>query len=179
MYKITLNPHIGVQIEGLPYVSFGDTKEQVLKAWGEFKEIRQGRVEYTQYGFFADFKADNTFEAIEFWNYMEDFASEVFIYGIEVLQNTASETLAIIKEKNGNIDAIDGWFYNVDVIFSGGNSKNIEGTIAELKREETYEPVKEIWEEELRKSKYFSSFGIGYKGYCHDGKEALQKILNG
>jgi hypothetical protein len=179
MHKITLFPQVGVQIDGLPQVNFGHTKETLIKVWGEYKEVREGRVEYSQYGFFADFKADDTFEAVEFWNYMEEFVSEVYIYEKEVLQNPAAETLAIIKEKNGNIDAIEGWFYNVDVIYCGGHPGNFLKIIEQYKQEGTYEESKAYLEEDYKKSHYFSSFGIGYKGYCKDGNDELQKILNG
>jgi hypothetical protein len=178
MHKITLLPHQGVQIAGLPFIAFGDSKEQVIKAWGNFTEVRQSRVEYADYGFFADFKDDDTFEAVEFWNYMEDFVSEVYIYDKEVLQNPAKETLVIIKEKNGNIDAIDGWFYNLDVIFSGGKPGDFEKIVEQYKHDGTYEQSKAYLEEEYKKSYYFSTFGIGYKGYCKDGYDELQKILN-
>jgi hypothetical protein len=179
MYQITLLPQVGVQIEGLPHVNFGDTKETVIKVLGEFTEVRESRVEYSQYGFFADFKDDDTFEALEFWNYMDGFVSEVYIYDKEVLQNPAAETLAIIKEKNGNIDSIDGWFYNVDVIYSGGKPGDFQKIIEQYKQEGTYEESKAYLEEDYKKSHYFSSFGIGYKGYCKDGYDELQKILNG
>jgi hypothetical protein len=179
MHKITLLPHEGVQIEAKPFVAFGDSKQSVIKAWGSFTEVRQSRVEYTDYGFFADFKDDDTFEAVEFWNYMEGFVSEVYIYGKEVLQNPAAETLAIIKEKNGNIDPIDGWFYNVDVIYCGGKPGDFEKIVEQYKKDGTYEESKAYLEEDYKKSHYFSSFGIGYKGYCKDGYDELQKILNG
>jgi hypothetical protein len=179
MNKITLHPQVGVQIEGKSFVSFGDTEEQVVKAWGKPNiEVREGRVEYTDYGFFADFKDDGTFEAVEFWNYMDSFVSEVYIYGKEVLQNPAAETLAIIKEKNGNEDAREGWFYNVDVTFSGGIPGDFEKIIEQYKQDGTYEESKGYLEEDYKKSHYFSSFGIGYKGYCNDGYEELQKIMN-
>jgi hypothetical protein len=179
MHKIILFPQVGVQIDGLPQVNFGDSKEQVAKVWGEFKEVREGRVEYSQYCFFADFKDDDTFEAVEFWNYMDEFVSEVYIYDKEVLQNPAAETLAIIKEKNNNKDAIEGWFYEVDVIFSGGNPAEFLKIIEQYKQDGTYEESKTYLEEDYRKSHYFSSFGIGYKGYCQNGYDELQKILNG
>jgi hypothetical protein len=179
MHQITLLPHEGVQIEGKPFVAFGDSKQSVINAWGSFTEVRQSRVEYTDYGFFADFKDDDTFEAVEFWNYMEGFVSEVYIYGKEVLQNPAAETLAIIKEKNGNIDPIDGWFYNVDVIYCGGKPGDFEKIVEQYKKDGTYEESKAYLEEDYKKSHYFSSFGIGYKGYCKDGYDELQKILNG
>jgi hypothetical protein len=179
MYKITLTPHVGVEIEGIGKANFGDSKEQIKLVWGNYTEVRKNRVEYTQFGFFADFKDDDTFEAIEFWNYMDEFVSEVYIYDKEILQNPAAETLAIIKEKNGNIDAIEGWFYNVDVIYSGGHPGDFLKIIEQYKQEGIYEESKAYLEEDYKKSHYFSSFGIGYKGYCKDGNDELQKILNG
>jgi hypothetical protein len=179
MYKITLLPQVGVQIEGFPQVNFGDTKAQVIQAWGKFAEIRKDRVEYTQFGFFADFKEDGSFEAVEFWNYMESFAAEVYIYGLEVLQNPAAETLAVITENNNNEPAKEGWFYNVDVIYSGGHPGDFEKIIEQYKQDGTYEESKAYLEEDYRKSHYFSSFGIGYKGYCNDGFAEIQKLMNG
>ncbi len=179
MYKITLTPHVGVEIEGVGKAHFCDSKEKVVKTWGEYNtEVRKNRVEYIQFGFFADFKDDDTFEAVEFWNYMDEYVSEVYIYGKEVLQNPATEILAIIKEKNGNVDAIEGWFYHVDVIYSGGNPGDFLKIIEESKQNGTYEEDQDYLEEDYRKSHYFSTFGIGYKGYCQDGYDELQKLLN-
>jgi hypothetical protein len=31
---------------------------------------------------------------------------------------------------------------------------------------------------DLEKAKYFSAFGIGYKGYCNDGLAELEEVLN-
>jgi hypothetical protein len=70
MYKITLIPQVGVNIEGVGQVNFGDSKEQLLKMWGQDDDARDGhRLCFCKYGFFADLKKDdNTFKAVEFWN---------------------------------------------------------------------------------------------------------------
>jgi hypothetical protein len=66
----------------------------------------------------------------------------------------------------------------VDVIFSGGIPHDFEKIIEQYKQDGTYEECKAYLEEDYKKSHYFSSFGIGYKGYCNDGYEELQKIMN-
>jgi hypothetical protein len=180
MYKIILVPHKGVNIEGIGQVNFGDTIDQVIKTWGAFEDIRDGRrVRFLNYGFFADFKTtDGSFEAVEFWDDGHENVSEVFIYDKEVLKANAREILMMLQEKNNNEVASGGWFYNIDVIFCGGNPDAVLKIIEQYKQDGTYEENKKYLEEDLEKAKYFTSFGIGYKGYCKDGYESTQKILN-
>lgn len=111
-------------IEGLGQVNFGDSKEKLLKTWGQNDDVRdEHRLRFFKYGFFADFKKeDASFKAIEFWNDYDKSVSEVFIYGVEILQGDAKEIKLILQERNNNEEPKDGWFYNIDVT-SGGSKK--------------------------------------------------------
>jgi hypothetical protein len=181
MYKITLLPQKGVRIKGIGQVNFGDTKDQLLKVFGDCETIPETtRICFKNYGFFADFKrTDGTFEAVEFWNDGKANVSQVLLYKQDILAGNAQEILTIIKEKNGGEDAFEGWFYKVDVIYSGGNPKNVLALIEQYKQDGTYEESKAFLAEDLEKAQHFSSFGIGYKGYCKDGYDYIQSILNG
>jgi hypothetical protein len=127
MRKITIHPQIGIIIEGIGQINFGDSKEQVFKLLGEPNFVcSEKRLEFKNYGCFIDFKtSDDTFEAIEFWNDGKDNVAEVFIYDVEVLNNDATPIKAMLQEKNNNEAAKDGWYVNIDVIFSGGSQNTI------------------------------------------------------
>jgi hypothetical protein len=179
MHKIILIPQVGVNIEGIGQVNFGDSKEQLLKNWGQNDDARdKHRLRFFKYGFFADFKKeDNSFEAVEFWNDYDKNVSEVFIYDTEVLQGDAQAIKVILQEKNNNEAPIDGWFVNIDVIYSGGSQKQVQAIIEETKTEGVFEGnYKDALLQDLENAKHFSSFGIGYKGYCKDGLEYLKSL---
>jgi hypothetical protein len=180
MYKITLLPQTGVRIKGIGQVNFGESQEQLLKVFGGCETIPEStRVCFKNYGFFADFKrTDSTFEAVEFWNDGKANVSQVFLYKKEVLTSNAQEILSLLKEKNGGEDAIEGWFHKIDVIYSGGNPKNVLAIIEQYKQDGTYEEAKAYLAEDLEKAQHFSSFGIGYKGYCKDSYDYIQSVLN-
>jgi hypothetical protein len=172
MYKIILIPQVGVNIEGVGQVNFGDSKEQLLNTWGQNDDAKDDhRIRFFKYGFFADFKNDeNTFEAVEFWNDYDKNVSKVFIYETEVLQGDAQAIKKILQEKNNDEAPNDGWFVNIDVIYSGGNHKNVEAIIEQTKTEGLFDgEYKNSLMQDLENAKHFSSFGIGYKGYCKDG----------
>jgi hypothetical protein len=182
MHKITLIPHVGVNIEGVGQVNFGDSKEKLLETWGAIDcALNDGfRLQFLKYGFFADLKkSDNTFEAVEFWNDYEKNICELFIYDTEVLQGDAEAIKAMLYEKNNKEAPNDGWFVNIDVIYSGGSQKQAQAIIEQYKADGVYAESKEWLLQDLEKAKHFTSFGIGFKGYCKDGLAALDKILNG
>jgi hypothetical protein len=182
MYKITLIPQIGVHIEGLGQVNFGDSKEKILETWGAIDSaINDGnRLQFLKYGCFVDLKkTDHTFEAIEFWNDYDKNICEVFIYNTEVLLGEAEAIKAMLYEKNNNEAPNDGWFVNIDVIYSGGSQKRVQAIIDQSIAEglEEGEYKKSLFDD-LRKAKHFTAFGIGYKGYCKDGLAMLASIEN-
>jgi hypothetical protein len=182
MHKITLIPQVGVNIEGIGQVNFGESKENVLKILGQNDDERdEHRIRFLKYGFFADFnKEDGKFEAVECWNDYDKNVSKVFIYEVEVLQGDAQAIKKLLQEKNNNEAPKDGWFVKIDVIYSGGSSKYVESIIEQTKTEGTFEGnYKDSLLQDLENAKYFSSFGIGYNGYCKDGLAMLDKILNG
>jgi hypothetical protein len=178
MYKITLILQVGVNIEGVDQVNFGDSREQVLKTWGQNDNAREEfRLTFSKYGFFADFnKENNTFNAIEFWNDYDKNVSEVFIYDTEVLQGDAQAIKAMLQQKNNGEAPTDGWFVHIDVIYSGGSIKSVLEIIEQYKKEGTYEESKGYLMQDLEMAKHFTSFGIGYKGYCKDGLEYLKSL---
>jgi hypothetical protein len=171
-----------MHIEGIGQINFGDSREQVLKLLGEPSFVcSEKRFEFKNYGCFIDFKkSDDTFESVEFWNDGKDNVVELFIYDTEVLQNNATSIKTMLQERNNNEPHKDGWFLNIDVIFSGGSQQTMLNYIEEMKKEGQYEGVaKEQALIDLEKAKYFSSFGIGYRDYCNDGLAELERILNG
>jgi hypothetical protein len=181
MYKIILLPQIGINIENVGQINFGDSKEKVLQILGPNDDAQaEFRLCYSKFGCFIDLrKVDNTFSAVEFWNYHDKNMSEVYIFDTEVLKSEAQPIKSMLQEKNNNEVAIDGWFVNIDVIYGGGNQKTMLAYIEELKKEGAFEGfAKEQTLIALEKAKYFSSFGIGYKGYCKDGLAELEAILN-
>jgi hypothetical protein len=147
--------------------------------WGQNDDERDGhRLCFSKYGFFADLKKDdNTFEAVEFWNDYDKNVSEVFIYDTEVLKGDAQAIKAMLFEENFKQAPNDGWFVNIDVIYSGGSQKNIETIIEQTKAEGLFEGYyKENLLQDLEHAKHFTSFGIGYKGYCKDGLTLINSM---
>jgi hypothetical protein len=182
MQKIILTPQIGINIEGIGHINFGDSKEKVEQLLGKNDDARdEHRVCYSKFGCFIDFKkSDNTFEAIEFWNDYDKNVCEVYIYETEVLQGDAQAIKIKLQEKNSGEAPNDGWFIHIDVIYGGGNPKNIEAIIEQSKTEGQFEgEYKNSLLQDLANAKHFNSFGIGYNGYCKDGLASLAKILNG
>jgi radical SAM superfamily enzyme YgiQ (UPF0313 family) len=182
MFKIKLIPQVGMIIDSIGQINFGDSREQVLKLLGEPSFVSsEKRLEFKSYGFFIDFKtSDNTLEAVEFWNDLKDNVAEVFIYDTEILQNDATPIKTMLQERNNNEPHKDGWFLNIDVIFSGGGQETMLNYIEELKQGGLFEGNgKEQALIDLEKAKYFSSFGLGYNGYCNDALAELERILNG
>jgi hypothetical protein len=182
MHKIILIPHVGVNIEGVGQVNFGDSKEKLLQIWGESDDMgAEHRLRFFRYGCFADFKkSDNTFEAVEFWNDYEKNVCELFIYNTEVLQSNAEAIKAMLYEKNNKEAPNNGWFVNIDVIYCGGSQKQVQAIIEQTKAEGLFEGnYKDSLMQDLERAKHFISFGIGYEGYCIDGLAELDKILNG
>ncbi|MFM2387544.1 MAG: hypothetical protein RL660_2301 [Bacteroidota bacterium] len=180
MKKVTLLPQIGVHIEGLGQLNFGDNKEQVFKLLGEPSFVcSEKRFEFKDYGCFIDFKkSDNTFECAEFWNDGKDNAAQVYIYDIEVLQNEAMPIKKLLQEKNNKEEAKDGWYINIDVIYAGGSQHTMLNYIEELKKDGQFEGIaQEQALIDLEKAKYFSAFGIGYKGYCKDGLAEIDMLM--
>jgi hypothetical protein len=180
MNKIILLPQVGVSIEGAGQVNFGSTREKLISVFGAYQSINREddkRVEYTNYGFFADFKkSDDTFEAVEFWNDGKENGSEVFIYDTEVLQGNAQEIKVMLQQKNKGEAPNDGWFVNIDVIYSGGSIKSVLEIIEQYKSEGTYEESKGYLMQDLENAKHFTTFGIGYKGYCKNGLAELKAL---
>jgi hypothetical protein len=183
MYRIILLPQIGVSIDGIGQVNFGDTREKLVEVLGPYLSIQSEndkRVEYKKYGFFAGFKKDDdTFEAVEFWNAHQENVSEVFIYDREVLQANATEIKGMLIDKNRKEAAKDGWFVHIDVLYSGGNPNSVLSIIEQYKAAGTYEQMKAHLLKDVEKANCFTTFGIGYNGYCKDGLAMLEKILNG
>lgn len=56
--------------------------------------------------------------------------------------------------------------------------KNVLSIIEQHKAEGTYEESKEYLLHDLEKAKHFTTFGIGYNGYCLDGYQKIQSIIN-
>jgi hypothetical protein len=179
MYKITLLPQVGILIDGVGQVDFGASKDHVLGIFGpNDHEKTEHRWRYSKYGFFADFdKTDSTFRAVEFWNDYDKNVSEVFIFGREVLRTAAEDTKKLLFEKNGNQAPNDGWFVDIDVIYSGGSQKSVLAIIEQEKTDGIFEgEYKNSLLLDLERAQYFSSFGIGYRGYCRDGLSELQAM---
>jgi hypothetical protein len=181
MHKIHLMTQAGLKIDGIGQINFGDTKQQVTAILGPFEAFANDdpRVCYPNYGFFADFnKTSGKLEAVEFWNDAQKNVAAVYFDDTEVLQTEAQKILTMLTQKN-QAPAVEGWFYNIDVIYSGGNPANALAIIAQYKQDGSFEESKDFLLQDLEKANYFSSFGIGYKGYCQAGFEMMQAILKG
>jgi hypothetical protein len=101
----------------------------------------------------------------------------VFIYDTEVLQGDAEAIKAMLYERNNKEAPNDGWFVNIDVIYSGGSQKQVQAIIDKSKAEGAFEGnYKDSLLEDLERARHFTTFGIGYNGYCKNGLAELKAL---
>lgn len=91
------------------------------------------------------------------------------IYGKEVFATNVKELHALLEEKNGEPSEYGNTFLNISTgYYQQFTQEAVEAEIEEMKESGEYEENKEWLLEDLEKSKYCMTFGIGKKGY-YDG----------
>jgi hypothetical protein len=172
MLKIEIKPLLGIEIRDLCEINLGCNKskiENLLEVPPEGGNKNQSF--YDEYEFRIDYDNSNRVEFIEFLFGPYPEKVELTIYGHNPFKITAEELIQILTQRNsGSIDKSEadyGYaFLNISVgIWREAIPADIEKSIVEMKERGEYENNK-IWiEEELEKSRYFWTIGIGKENY--------------
>ncbi len=167
MIKITLKPLEGIEIEGKGSVLFGQTKAEVEKLLPNPEIVEETQLHYDELELRIDLNAQNKVEFIEFFGPDCEFI-EPSIYGVNPFTTPAKQLCKLLEGKNsGKIDDTEAPYSYAYL----GNSVGVWRDLTEADAKEEIEQAKkdgeyEDWmEEELEKSKFFWTIGIGEKDY--------------
>lgn len=170
MKKIKLIPLIGIDIENIGTIQFGQNICDIKSKLGEPDSQDGTEIYYDQLNFRIDLTNENTIEFIEFHGPILE-NTEISIYDINPFIINANELLKILTAKNnGKIDDLEApycySFMNISVgIWREFVETDIQNSIKEMKFAGDYEKSKKWLNQDLEKSKHFWSIGIGVEKY--------------
>lgn len=174
MIKVKINPLQGINIAGVGSIHLGDKKTKVDKVIGKPSPGSDNEeCFYRKYDCKICFDKNSCVEFIEFNNPALSLKKkiDVSIYEINPFELEGKKLVEILtKENNGEIDDSEAdysyAFLNTSVgVWRDSSPKELKKELKEAKQNGEYEEDKEYWEEELEKSKYFWTIGIGKKNY--------------
>lgn len=170
MKKIKLIPLIGIEIENIGIIQFGQNIYDIKMKLGDPDSQDGTELYYTRLNFRIDLNEKEIFEFVEFQGpYLENM--EVSVYNINPFAINADELLEILAlENNGEIDDSEApycySFMNISIgIWREFTEKDILDTIEKMKVTGNYEESREWLNKDLEKSKHFWSIGLGMKDY--------------
>jgi len=172
MTKIEILPLDGIEIENVGKLSFGQSKSDIEKLFGQPSgSSNLNQLFYDNYEFRIDLDKNGNAEFIEFIYGPFPEKSQLSIYGVDPFQIGANKLVEILTEKNnGQIDNSEAdfsyGFLNISVgVWREITTKDVEESIAEMKAKNEYEENKDWLEEDMTKAKNFWTIGIGIKNY--------------
>lgn len=167
MKKIKLLPLVGLDIETLGEVKFGENKQSIIAKLGKPSEEEDGSLYYDNLEIRIDFDEQNAVEFIEIYG-PDCVEIEPTLYKINPFSLEANELIKFLTTKNnGNIDDTEQplfyIFYNLEIgIWREVSESQMKNEIKAARDNGEYEH----WmDEDLEKSKYFWTIGLGTKGY--------------
>lgn len=167
MRKITLKPLEGIEIEGIGNIKFGQTKAEVEKLLPNPEIVEGNQLHYDELEFRVDLNAQGKVEFIELFGPDCEFI-EASIYGVNPFTTKADDLIKLLSSKNsGKVDDTEAPHCYAYL----GSSVGVWRDVTEKEAKEEIEQAKkdgdyEDWmEEELEKSKFFWTIGIGEKDY--------------
>lgn len=167
MKKVKLIPLNGIEIEKIGTIKFGDSKESVEVKLGNPSDDEDGSLYYDNLEMRLDFNEKNELEFVEiFGPYCEFIVPE--IYKINPFKQTASELVRVLTvNNNGKIDDTEEPHSYSFLGSSVGVWREV--TEAEMKNEikaaRDNGEYEQWMENDLEKSKYFWTLGLGAKDY--------------
>lgn len=167
MKKITLTPLQGIEIEGIGSISFGQTKAEVEKLLPNPEIVEGTQLHYDELELRIDLNQQGKVEFFELFGPDCEFI-EPSIYGVNPFTTTAKELNKVLESKNsGKIDDTEAPYMYAYLGSSIGvwrdlTEKDAKEEIEQAKKEGEYE---DWMEEELERSKYYWTIGIGEKDY--------------
>ncbi len=174
MKKIEFIPLVGIDIKNIGALPLGAGQTEVQALLGEPSDALDGQYYYDELELRLDFNDRGQLEFIESINGPYPEKTEINIYGVNPFQLEAEELLHILSEKNsGPVDDSEAGycytFLNSSVgVWRQMTEEDIQEDMEAIKAEGEYEDNVDMLLEDLEKSKFFWTIGIGVKGYYAD-----------
>ncbi|HVI47547.1 MAG TPA: hypothetical protein VM802_21940 [Chitinophaga sp.] len=169
--KIELMPLVGAKIEGAGEINFKQTIQEVKSILGESTKDEGRKLFYDQFEFRIDFDKKGKLEFIEMIYGPNCERAEVVIYDIDPFKLPAQELVDLLTVRGGNeVDDSEApysyAFPQISVgIWRDLTEETMLASIEELRKTGEYEQAKDNYDEDLEKSKFFGTIGIGVKKY--------------
>jgi len=174
MKKIELIPLAGMHIENVGQVPLGASRAEVQAILGAPSDALDDQYYYDDLELRLDFNGAGFLQFIESINGPYLQKTEISIYGVNPFQVEADELLNILSEKNrGPVDDSEAGycyaFLNISVgVWRQLTEEDIEEEMESIKAEGDYEENADMLIEDLEKSKFFWTIGVGVEGYYAD-----------
>lgn len=171
MKKIEFIPLVGIHVENIGAIALGASSAEVQTILGAPSDALDGQYYYDDLELRLDFNDEGELEFIESINGPHPEKTEVSIYGVNPFQVEAEELLNILSEKNsGPVDDTEAGYYYAFLNSAVGvwrqmTEEDIQEDMEAIKAEGEYEDNVDMLLEDLEKSKFFWTIGIGVKGY--------------
>ncbi len=174
MKKIEFIPLVGIQIEDIGQVNFGANPTEVQSLLGAPSDALDGQYYYDDLELRLDFNNEGQLEFIESINGPKPEKTAISIYGVNPFEVEATELVTILTDKNqGEVDDAEAeycyTFLNSSVgVWRQITEEDVQEEIEEIKADGEYEDNADMLLEDLEKSKFFWTIGIGVAGYYAD-----------
>lgn len=166
--ELRLLPLIGFEVDSKK-ITFGQSADEIKQLLGKPDYADEKQLFYDNLEIRLDFNK-NKFEYAEVQGPYCEFIIPN-IYDINPFEPEAEKLYELLeKNNNGKIDDSESpycyCFVEISVgVWRESTPHDIAETIAQVKKDGEYDEVKEVFDNELDKSKYFWTVGIGAKGY--------------
>ena len=170
MQTIFLHSLQGIEIEQLGTLQFGQRKADVVALLGEPSGGDTAQLYYDELGLRVDLDAAGAVEFIEFVGEPDPARYRLSLYGTDPLKTPAAELLVLLSEKDPQgIDDAEApccyCFANLSVgVWRPFAEEDVQASIEEM-RENGEDTDAEWIQEDLAKSRFFQTVGIGKAGY--------------
>ncbi|MDQ1151771.1 hypothetical protein [Sphingobacterium zeae] len=174
MKKIQLIPLVGIQIEGIGQVDLGATRAEVQSVLGTPSDALDDQYYYDELELRLDFNNEGQLEFIESINGPKPEKTVISMYDVNPFEVEATELVTILTDKNqGEVDDAEAGycytFLNSSVgVWRQVTEEDVQEEIEEIKADGEYEDNADMLLEDLEKSKFFWTIGIGVAGYYAD-----------
>lgn len=167
MKKVKLMPLNGIEIEKIGTIKFGDSKELIEEKIGIASDEHEGSLYYDNLEMRFDFDEKSLLEFVEILGpYCEYISPE--IYKINPFKLTANELIKTLSlNNNGKIDDTEAPHCYAFLGSSVGVWREVTDTEVkkEIKEARDNGEYEQWMEDDLEKSKYFWTIGLGAKDY--------------
>jgi hypothetical protein len=170
MKQVEILPLQGIDLEGEIQLRFGQAINEIITLLGQPTAEEQSQLYYADLELRIDF--DSNYE-LEFIQFERPFTEKVIlqIYNVNPFTIEANKLIGVLTAENkGKIDESEEpysyCFTEISIgIWREFVEEDVQSNIEELKNCGVYEASKEWIEQDLEKSKFFWTIGIGKKNY--------------